>query len=177
MPTNIIDGRADPVMGNAWQTVGGGAQGLAALLGSAFAARDAAKAAETAKRDAALAPNTSANIVPTITAPVSSGMRPTAPTTNAPAAPFMTQGTSFSPQALQPVTNGMAAGDNGLPAGYVPTYDNSAEVTAEAPKPFQLQGGMDLSRMGVGNVLARQFPSLFPKTSTGGFQTFSYGGL
>lgn len=176
MPTNIIDGRADPVMGNAWQTVGGGAQGLAALLGSAFAARDANKAAQAAK-DAALAQNTSANIVPTSSAPVSSGMPPTAPVSSAPVAPFMTQGTSFSPKALQPVTNGMAAGDNGLPAGYVPTMDNSTEVTAQAPKPFQLQGGIDLNKVPLGNVLAQRYPSLFPKTSTGAFQAFSYGGL
>lgn len=49
MPTNIIAGSSGPaVSGNAWQSVGAGAQGLAALLGSAFAARNADQAAKKA---------------------------------------------------------------------------------------------------------------------------------
>ena len=57
MPTNIIAGSNGPaVSGNAWQSVGAGAQGLAALLGSAFAARSADQAAKNAANAALPAP-------------------------------------------------------------------------------------------------------------------------
>lgn len=45
MATNIVNASAAPVGGNAWQTVGAGAQGLAGLLAGVMGAREAQKKA------------------------------------------------------------------------------------------------------------------------------------
>lgn len=150
MPTNIIAGSSGPaVSGNAWQSVGAGAQGLAALLGSAFAARSADQAAKQAANAA-------------LPAPTGFG-----------------EGSSFGPSGPVNVSPPVQAPGSVAPMDIPLTRQSMEMLPQPAANPFGGANdmGFKLGRDdsgGINSLFSQRFPSLFPQASRNLTQ---YGGL
>lgn len=151
MPTNIINGSQGPAVGgNAFQSIGAGAQGLAALLGSAFAARSADQAAKNAA-NAALPE-------PTGFGPGSSFGPSSTPSSLSPQDPASVKPMDI-PLTRTPwdQTQMQFGGGNGQPTVFSPT--NWDPLTGSDPRDNPLA-----------NVRTRPIPGLLSNT-------FQYGGL
>jgi hypothetical protein len=149
MPTRIIQGSNAPDAGggSTWGMIGQGAQGLAALVGSAMQARAADQASKAAAAQPMFgAPGSNNNWTPDAGGSMDGFQL--APLRPPPAAPVATMPT-------RPVD----AGNLGGPSG-------------ESLNPFA--GGAGVGKLGepvYGSIFARQFPSLFPRSAS------QYGGL
>jgi hypothetical protein len=186
MPTRIIQGSDAPDAGggSTWGMIGQGAQGLAALVGSAMQAQAADKAAKAAAAGSSApmfgAPGASNDWKPD-TGGSMDGFQ-LAPLRPPPAAPVATMPTrpvdagnlgGPSGSSLNPFAGGAGSGDLGVPKldlgalgdrSWNP-YGNPTNATASRE-----MGNGVWNRVGVANVLPQRFPSLFPSSS-------QYGGL
>jgi hypothetical protein len=153
MPTNIVSSGSKPVGENAWSSVGAGAQGLAALLGSVMQAREADKAAKAASQ--AALPQ------PTGFGPGSSfGPPPMNPTQKGQGVPLMDMPITRSPISMVDQNAGL------------PKFDASINV-APATQPPDLTSQLQYNSPGgiaqspVMSLLTRNYPR----------SMFQYGGM